>query len=133
MMKKATFLLPLAVLLLSATGCRQESKTERYMREARQLTAQCPMVLDACTQMDSLTYDKEGHRFTYSYTVTNVHDSLLLMQQAELREQLLQRLANSPEMRPYMEDSMNFCYIYYSGGKALLQFSFSPADYREVP
>lgn len=129
-MKKIAALLPLIGLLLSATGCRrQESKIERYMREAREVTEQCPMMLDACTQMDSLTYEEYGHHFTYNYTVINVHDSILLNQQTELREQLLQRLVNSPEMRPYMEDLMNFYYIYRSEGKVLLQFSFFPVDY----
>lgn len=129
-MKRLTVLLPLIGLLLSATGCRrQENKIDRYMREARELTEQCPMMLDACTQMDSLTYNEYGHHFTYNYTVINMPDSFLLNRQTQLREQLLQRLVNSPEMRPYKEDLMNFYYIYRTKGKVLLQFGFFPEHY----
>lgn len=114
-----------------ATACKQETKAERYAREAREVSAQCPMALDICTTMDSMTYAKADNSFSYHYTVSSVSDSLLLAQRDELELQTLGQLQNAPEMRPYIEDRMTFRYIYRSSetGNPLMEFVFTPEIY----
>lgn len=120
--------LGLMAMGLSISACHRETKAERYMREARELTAQCPMTLDLCTQMDSMTYSLDAHSFTYYYTVSNISEEVLLAQREELYGQLRQRLLNAPEMQAYINDGMSFRYVYRSDGKVLMQFLFESAE-----
>lgn len=129
-MKKVLCMTLLAGTLL-ATACKQETKAERYAREARETSAQCPMAIDVYTTMDSMTYAMADNSFSYHYTVSSVSDSLLLVQRSELEQQILLQLKNAPEMRPYIEDRMTFRYIYRSSetGNPLMEFVFTPEVY----
>ena len=123
-MMKKTILLLLAASA-SLCGCMRETKPERYAREAREVTAQCPMALDFYTTMDSMTYVEADNRFCYYYTVSQLSDSLLLAQREALRPQLRDKLLNAPEMRPYIEDGMAFSYVYRNAeGETLMEFRF---------
>lgn len=105
-------LIILIFVQMLASSCLRETKNERYAREARETTAQCPMAIDANTVMDSMTYTLDTHRFTYYYKVRGVSDSILIVNKEFYRQQILERLLNSPNMIPYIEDKVSFRYIY---------------------
>lgn len=100
------------MLPLCAACHHKETKAERYTREARETTAQCPMAIDANTMMDSMTYTPSTHRFTYYYKVSGVSDSVLTANTEMLRQQILDRLLNATDMIPYIQDGITFRYVY---------------------
>ena len=102
----------LSSLLIHCAACHKETKAERYTREARETTAQCPMAIDANTMMDSMTYTPSTHRFTYYYKVNGVSDSVLTTNAEMLRQQILDRLLNATDMIPYIQDGVTFRYVY---------------------
>ncbi len=105
-------LIPATIVLIFASACHKETKAERYAREARETTAQCPMAIDANTVMDSMTYTPSTHRFTYYYKVNGVPDSVLMANAEMLRQQILERLINATDMIPYIQDNVSFRYVY---------------------
>lgn len=110
---KKLILVILTFMLMFTSSCHKETKAERYAREARETTAQCPMAIDANTVMDSMTYTIDSHCFTYYYKVQGVSDSILIVNKEIYRQQILDRLLNSPEMLPYIKDKVSFRYIYH--------------------
>lgn len=102
----------LSSLIFLCAACHKETKAERYAREAREATAQCPMAIDANTVMDSMTYTPSTHRFTYYYKVNGVADSVLTDNAEMLRQQILDRLLNATDMIPYIQDGVTFRYVY---------------------
>ena len=110
-MKKLTLII-LTFVLIFASSCHKETKIERYAREARETTAQCPMAIDANTVMDSMTYTFDTHCFTYYYKVRGVSDSILIANKEFYRQQILDCLLNSLDMLPYIKDKVSFRYIY---------------------
>lgn len=102
----------LSSLIFFCAACHKETKAERYAREAREATAQCPMAIDANTVMDSMTYTPSTHRFTYYYKVNGVADSVLTDNAEMLRQQILDRLLNATDMIPYIQDGVTFRYVY---------------------
>lgn len=105
----------LSLLLCVVTlSCHKETKAERYAREARETTLQCPMAIDANTTMDSMVYTPSDHRFTYYYKVNGVADSILLANKEMLRQQIHNRLLNAPDMLPYIHDGLSFRYVYHT-------------------
>lgn len=109
---KQLILPTIAFALILASACHKETKAERYTREARETTAQCPMAIDANTVMDSMTYTSATHCFTYYYKVSGLADSVLLANEPIFRQQIYERLLNSPDMLPYIQDSLSFRYVY---------------------
>lgn len=128
-MKKLLYLV--AAFLVLATACHKETKAERYAREASETTRQCPMAVDANTVMDSMVYVKHENGFSYYYIVNDIPDSVLLANQAMFKSQILDRLKNSLDMRPYLLDSMTFRYIYRTKpeGQPLMSFTYTPDMY----
>lgn len=122
----------LCVVSVCFTCCKRETKAEGYAREARNLTMQCPMSLDPYTQMDSLVYGEAGNEFVYYYTVMGLDGEQLKGQREALQGQLLDRLINAVEMRPYMEDNMTFKYVYRLNtvDNDSLVFTFTPDVYK---
>lgn len=102
----------LSSLIFLCAACHKETKAERYAREAREATAQCPMAIDANTVMDSMTYTPSTHRFTYYYKVNGVADSVLTDNAEMLRQQILDRLLNATDMILYIQDGVTFRYVY---------------------
>ena len=102
----------LCSFILLVVACHKETKAERYAREAKETTAQCPMAIDANTTMDSMTYTLDTHRFTYYYTLNGISDSLLLANEELFRQQIRERLLNSTDLLPYIQDHMSFRYVY---------------------
>lgn len=105
----------LSLILLFFTACHKETKAERYAREAKETTAQCPMAIDASTVMDSMTYTATSNRFTYYYKVSGITDSLLKANEPMFRRQILDRLLNATDMLPYVQDKVSFRYVYRTG------------------
>lgn len=99
---------------LIIAGCNKTDKTERYTKEAQELSKQCPRALDEFTTMDSVRYLPSLKRFAYYYSVKGIEDSLLTIQKENLELQLFEQLTNSPDMHPYIADSLSFQYIYHS-------------------
>lgn len=117
----------LSLLLCVATlSCHKETKPERYARDARETTAQCPMAIDANTVMDSMTYTPTDHRFTYYYMVSGIADSVLRANEEMFRRQILERLMNSTEMLPYIQDGVSFRYVYHTSatGAPVMDFVY---------
>ena len=100
------------LLCVATLSCHKETKPERYARDAKETTAQCPMAIDANTVMDSMTYTPSTHRFTYYYKVNGVADSVLTDNAEMLRQQILERLLNATDMIPYIQDGVTFRYVY---------------------
>ena len=100
------------LLLLLVVACHKETQAERYAREARETTAQCPMAMDANTILDSMTYTITSHRFTYYYMINGISDSLLVANEQMLRQQIIDRLLNATDMIPYLKDGVSFRYVY---------------------
>lgn len=120
----------LSLLLCVATlSCHKETKPERYARDARETTAQCPMAIDANTVMDSMTYTPTDHRFTYYYMVSGIADSVLRANEEMFRRQILERLMNSTEMLPYIQDGVSFRYVYRTSatGAPVMDFVYESA------
>lgn len=105
----------LSSLLFLLTACHKETKAERYAREAKETTAQCPMAIDVSTVMDSMIYTATNNRFTYYYKVSGITDSLLKANEPMFRRQILDRLLNATDMLPYVQDKVSFRYVYRTG------------------
>lgn len=115
------------------TAC-QETRNERCAREAEEADRQCPKLIDANTRIDSIRYRSESNKFCYYYSLKGKTDVALktIVEGPENRQQTLQSLTNTAEMRYYLEHDVTFEYIYYSQTtKALLGIiTISPEDYR---
>jgi len=111
-LRKAWESICLSSLVVLCAACHKETKAERYAREAKETTAQCPMAIDSNTVMDSMTYTPSTHRFTYYYKVNGVPDSVLTTNAEMLRQQILERLLNATDMIPYIQDGVTFRYVY---------------------
>lgn len=116
----------LCSILLFIAACHKETKAERYAREAKETTAQCPMTMDVNTTLDSMTYSVTNHRFTYYYMVNGISDSFLVANEQRLRQQVIDRLLNATDMIPYIKDGVSFRYVYRtdSFSKQLLDFTY---------
>lgn len=116
-------------------SCHKETKAERYAREARETTAQCPMSIDANTTMDSMVYVPSDHRFTYYYKVNGVTDSTLKTNEEMLRQQIHERLLNAPDMIPYIQDGLSFRYLYRTSatGDPVLDFVYESTKNGPLP
>lgn len=114
------------LLYVVTLSCHKETKAERYAREARETTTQCPMAIDANTTMDSMTYTPSDHRFTYYYMVNGVADSILKANEEMLRQQIHDRLLNATDMIPYIQDGVSFRYVYRTNatGAPVLDFVY---------
>lgn len=150
-MKKISVILLGMVIISSAISCKHESFDERCAREAREYTQkQCPQQVGDGLTMDSMTYRTQGkgdnitdRKFTYYYTFSGKQDSLLNVMLTEypdtarkrlgtFKENMLDALTNSVQLKTYKDKGFSFEYIYYSSKtkKTVLQFKFTKADYK---
>ena len=127
------------LFLLSTLGffssC-QESKGERFEREAKEFTQKnCPSISsDGLIRTDSMVCHNDGKKdMQYFYTILNEEtEDVLLRNQENVRVELHRGIINSVDMRHQKEAGLNFHYIYHSSktGKEVLHFVFTPQDYR---
>jgi hypothetical protein len=132
-MKRTLLLLTTALLLL--TAC-QESKRERFEREAREYTAKnCPRAeYEDLIFLDSLVCPNDGsNTYTLYYSI---HGDSAAM--ADLNEQyddlyavLLGGVRNSVDLRHVKAEGLDIVYAYYNPetGEEIASFTFKPEDY----
>ena len=128
-----TIILYSIIGILGLSGC-QESSTERCVREAKEANIKCPKIIDSYTRLDSIKYSKEEHTFHYYHSLKGFSDEKLknLVTSPDHKEQILQTLINTAEMRYYMEQSITFEYNYTSqaSGKPLGSICIGPEQYQ---
>ena len=134
---KKTILYTLFLLSTLGTLCScQESKGERFEREAKEFTQKnCPSISsDGLIRTDSMVCHNDGKKdMQYFYTILNEEtEDVLLRNQENVRVELHRGIINSVDMRHQKEAGLNFHYIYRSSktGKEVLHFVFTPQDYR---
>lgn len=137
-------LLPLLCLcgfVLLSQSC-QESREDRYAREAREYTERnCPQTItsDGVVTLDSLCYsipdteEPEG-MLTYYYSVhtdaTGV--AVLLAQRDKLYASLLSAIKNNVDMRKTKEDGLTIRHLYRTDSQIdpIFDFRFTKEDYQ---
>lgn len=130
----------LALLALVLVSCsKRKSIEEQFAEEARmENQQQCPSMIDACTMMDSIKYDTRTHTKGYFYTFYGEMDDASFFtpyMKEDIRERRLLMLANDIKMKKYMDEGINFHYVYFSNrtGEPLLEFTFGQKDYKGHP
>ena len=128
-MKKICTLLIMTVLL---TGC-QETLEERAARESRDYTEKhCPAPIAYQVTMDSMTFDKASHTFSYYYSLNGTLDDSTYLKQSNPRDMLLQQVKNSTNLKIYKEAGYSFRYVYNStkNKATLFDVTFKQKDYQ---
>lgn len=129
-------LVPVLVSAFAAFSCRQASFDEQILKEAREYTEkQCPKRVADDVTLDSMTYTPRTRVVNYYYTVRGKLDDAKLFRDNEsaVRENLLNSVKNSVEMRREKSKGIGFRYVYRSGstGKKLIDVHISKGDYGE--
>ena len=123
-------------LMVFVTSC-QESKRERFEREAREFTKKnCPRPeFEDIIILDSLVcHNDSNNDYVYYYSVKA--DSIMLeemeQQHEQLKENLLKAIRNSVDLRHVKEEGLNIVYAYYNAEthEKLTEFRFTTEDYR---
>lgn len=131
-MKRILFV---CTLLSVWTACHQETREERFAREARELTKQCPIAVDTNTYLDSLVYDKTNSSYQYYYSLHGADDEQLtdLVTHPSFIGKIKSNVVNSVDMKPYKDAGMVFIYHYYSkASQSLLgNIKITPEDYNQ--
>lgn len=110
-MKKTLLLIATAVTLFSC----QEALEDKAEREAREATEKnCPIVYDATQVMDSMTFDRSTHTFSYYYRLIGKADTISTIKPEEFRSALTDAVKNTTSIRVYKEEGYNFRYVYCS-------------------
>lgn len=136
MRRNRLFLLSIATPVLLALGaCRHTSQLERIAQEARAFTEkQCPFNVDQYTRMDSMTFDIATRCYYYNYTVSDIldNDSVYTPDQGQrFRDQTLEEIRSSIQLRGYKEAGLTLVFRYYSeqSGRLLAEYKFTKEDY----
>lgn len=132
-MKRTLLFMMTALLLL--TAC-QESKRERFEREAREFTAKnCPRAeWDDLIFLDSLVCPNDGsNTITYYYSIHSDSASMaeIVDKYDDLYTTLLGAVRNSVDLRHVKEEGLNIVYSYNNPdtGEEITSFTFTPEDY----
>ncbi len=127
---------PLTLLLLLAlTACHKQTFDEKVLENIASINRRLPIRLDTLSVMDSLVFLPSTQTLQTHNTLEGFldNDSLLTEEVRQtLSDNLLNSLKNNIQFRTYKEKGFQFQYLYHSrsSGKLLMQFTFSPADYR---
>lgn len=130
-------LFTLFLLIISISSC-QTPLDKRIEKEARDYTEKhCPKWIDACTLLDSTTYDIPSRTYTYWYTVSGDadNDAFFSDLQADTilaRQRYAEALRNDPNLKQTLEAEINIRYHYRSQSNGLLRFTITvtPDDYK---
>ena len=132
-MKRTALLLMTALLML--TAC-QESKRERFEREAREFTQKnCPRVEgENLIILDSVACPNDGsNALTYYYSIHGDSTSMAEMvnKYDDLYNALLGAVRNSVDLRHVKAEGLDIVYSYYDSktGEEITSFTFKPEDY----
>ncbi len=123
------------LLLLTLTACHKQSFDEKVLENITSINRRLPIRLDTLSVMDSLVFLPATQTLQTHNTLEGIldNDSLLTEEVRQtLSDNLLTSLKNNIQFRTYKEKGFRFQYLYHSrsSGKLLMQFTFSPADYR---
>lgn len=133
--EKMKKLLICGLSLLSLMACKRLTVDEQRAQDCREFTEkQCPKQIDACTTIDSMAYDAPTRTLTYYYTLKDMLDDEGLTTSGmmeDFSENTLAKLRDDLSLKKEKEDSVTFCYRYFSAktGKELLSMSFGRKDY----
>lgn len=121
-----------ATFTLLAFSC-QNNQWEQCEKEAMRSNKQCPKIIDAQTQLDSIKFNKKNITFSYYYSLSGESDSIFhaIITSAENKDRTLNAVINSVELRQYVQLNITFEYNYYSkqSGKHLGTISITPNEY----
>ena len=127
-------LLSTAIALNIGLVSCQESMEDRAAREAREYTEKhCPAPVYKDVVMDSMTFDKATHTFSYYYTLSGVLDDTTYINNSHPYENLLKEVRNSTHLKIYKEAAYSFRYVYYSQknrGTKHFDATYHESDYR---
>lgn len=122
-----------AILIFS--GCKRETKDERFKRECEQFTQkECPMEMYPGVNLDSLCYDTDNRIRSEYYTVEADFGSDSIFSKetlATLHDALLKDVKSSIQLKPYKDEGITFRYVYISSSskQTIFEMSFTPKDY----
>jgi len=136
---KALRTLPALLALLLLLGSCQESKNQRFEREAREYTQRnCPQPItsDGMVVLDSMVFHDDGSNDLIHYYTFNADTAVLERirqggpEVEMLRQQMLQKVKSSIDMRHIKDAGLNIIYDYRTPtGAPLTRFTFTKADY----
>jgi hypothetical protein len=130
-MKKTIFIA--LTLAFTLTGCKKQTFEDRVIADVEHFnTKEAPKHMDVYTTLDSMNYDKSTQTIGYYYTVNGIADDVELFPAAPFRQQLLQNVRSSLQLKPHKEHGCNFryCYLSQTTGRPLLDVTFTPEDYK---
>lgn len=123
----------LMLMLFALLSCA-ESLEERAFREAQEFTEKnCPAPITRELAIDSMTFNKDSHTFTYYYSISpkcNI-DGLDV---ANTETMLLRELRIQTNLMRYKQAGYSFRYIYYSlkePEKHLIDVTYHQKDYAQ--
>ncbi len=128
---------PLSVLfiLLALCSCRKQTFEERVAENLADINRKLPIRLDSLSTMDSIMFRPDTYTLQTCYTLEGRADNDSLLNEEfrnTLSEKLLGSLKGNIQYRKYKERAFVFEYLYYSHstGRLLMNFTFTPDDYR---
>lgn len=132
-MKQLLYISVTTLLLLS---CGRKSFEEQLYESAIEFTQkQCPKEIDACTTIDSMTFNMETRTLNYFYTLRDKLDEPDALSESvveDFRENLLVKLREDLGLKKEKEANINFAYHYLSTretGKEVLTVLYTPKEY----
>lgn len=121
-----------AAFTLLALSC-QNNQWEQCEKEAERSNKQCPKIIDAQTQLDSIKFNKKNTTFSYYYSLSGESDNVFhdIISSTENKERTLNAIINNGELRQYVQLNITFEYNYYSkqSGKHLGTITIAPNEY----
>ncbi len=128
-MKKIMFMIPLAAFALIACHESLEDRAERECKE--QTEKYCPVPVAEYVISDSMAFERATKTFHYYYSLRGVADTTALPEK-EARQEMLEALRSSTQLKAYKEAGFNFQYTYFSTkhpGQKIIDITFTPKDY----
>ena len=106
----------LGCLTFMFAACK-ESPQERCARSVDAVNRGCPKAIDAYTQLDSVAYWVHENAIHYYYSLHGAPDSVLrsgVDDSPEGCRRMAEQIANTPDMRYFVEHNVSFRYHYVS-------------------
>lgn len=130
-----------AAALLSLTllgACHHATLDDRAEQEARDFTQRyCPTPEKDMQRMDSISFDRTTHTFTYHCRLTGAADDSATISKlrGRIKTALLQDLVSNTGSKVYKDKGFGFRYVFRSHKtrKVLFEEHFGPKDYKEKP
>lgn len=124
------------LVLFVYTACKQETFDERCLRETKAYTERfCPQRVGKDIVLDSITYSITTRTRSYYHTLSGEYDNAELMKQSAntFKQEALNSIRNSVEMKAMKDKKVNFVYIFHSKSshKELLRTTFTYDDYTD--